>query len=286
MPLADFASIDVLWIALSAFLVVVGASARLRAYPPGRNSSERFFVGPRSGKEVLPLINKAGGTVDRVNLQLDKVDLVTGQRRRRCRQPRHAVRAVTIALTRPVKKISGLAAGLAHGLAAFARKDVRGAYESGRHRSRREQEIDDELERAARHDDGDQAQHPARAALPRRRAPRRRRPGRAPRRLLRAARGPCSSRWRASSRRAATCADSQVNVELEVADDALSMLVGPLDGRRLQADLDDDSEERIGLGRLLGTLVETASVEARDDGDWLRLEKRVHCCRRDRHDRA
>ena len=70
--------------------------------------------------------------------------------------------------------------------------------------------------------------------------------------------------------------NSQVNVELDVADDALSMVVGPLDGRRLQADLDDDSEERIGLGRLLGTLVETVSVEGRDDGDWLRLEKRVH----------
>ena len=70
--------------------------------------------------------------------------------------------------------------------------------------------------------------------------------------------------------------NSQVSVELDVADDALSMVVGPLDGRRLQADLDDDSDERIGLGRLLGTLVETVSVEGRDDGDWLRLEKRVH----------
>ena len=70
--------------------------------------------------------------------------------------------------------------------------------------------------------------------------------------------------------------NSQVSVELDVVDSTLSMLVGPLDGRRLQADLDDDSEERIGLGRLLGTLVETVSVEGRDDGDWLRLEKRVH----------
>ena len=73
--------------------------------------------------------------------------------------------------------------------------------------------------------------------------------------------------------------DSQVNVELEVVDGSLSMLVGPLDGRRLQVDLDDDSDERIGLGRLLGTLVETVSVEGRDDGDWLRLEKRVRVLR-------
>jgi hypothetical protein len=70
--------------------------------------------------------------------------------------------------------------------------------------------------------------------------------------------------------------NSQVSVELDVVDGSLSMLVGPLDGRRLQSDLDDDSEERIGLGRLLGTLVETVNVEGRDDGDWLRLEKQVH----------
>jgi hypothetical protein len=81
--------------------------------------------------------------------------------------------------------------------------------------------------------------------------------------------------------------NSQVSVELDVADDALSMVVGPLDGRRLQADLDDDSDERIGLGRLLGTLVETVRVEGRDDGDWLRLEKRVHLLLpEESHDRA
>lgn len=80
---------------------------------------------------------------------------------------------------------------------------------------------------------------------------------------------------------------AQVNVELEVHDGGLSILVGPLDGRRLKADLDEDSDERIGLGRLLGTLVETVSVEAREDGDWLRLEKRVHVLRKEEsHGRA
>jgi hypothetical protein len=74
--------------------------------------------------------------------------------------------------------------------------------------------------------------------------------------------------------------DAQVNVELEVREGGLSMLVGPLDGRRLRADLEEEeSDERIGLGRLLGTLVETVSVEGRDDGEWLRLEKRVRVLR-------
>jgi hypothetical protein len=74
-------------------------------------------------------------------------------------------------------------------------------------------------------------------------------------------------------------ANAQVSVELEVQEGALSMVVGPIDGRRLRADLDDESEDRIGLGRLLGTLVEGVSVEGRPNGDWLRLEKRVHVLR-------
>jgi uncharacterized protein YoxC len=147
VPVADFASIDVLWIALSAFLVVVGialAYALVRLAATLRSASS-LVQGLE--KEMLPLISKAGGTVDRVNLQLDKVDRVTDSAVDAADSLDTAVRAVTIALTRPVKKISGLAAGVAHGVSAFrVRKDFRGAYESGRAASRRrEQEIEDEL---------------------------------------------------------------------------------------------------------------------------------------------
>jgi hypothetical protein len=70
--------------------------------------------------------------------------------------------------------------------------------------------------------------------------------------------------------------EPEVTVELGVGEDSLSLTVGPLDGQRLQADLDDKREDRIALGRLLGTLVDEVSVEGRRDGDWLRLEKRMH----------
>jgi anti-sigma regulatory factor (Ser/Thr protein kinase) len=73
--------------------------------------------------------------------------------------------------------------------------------------------------------------------------------------------------------------DEQVNVELEMDDGVLSMVVGPMDGRLLRADLEDDSEERIGLGRLLDTVVENVGVEERPDGEWLRLEKRLRALR-------
>jgi anti-sigma regulatory factor (Ser/Thr protein kinase) len=72
---------------------------------------------------------------------------------------------------------------------------------------------------------------------------------------------------------------SEVTVELDVQDGGLAMVVGPLDGGALQSDLEDESDDRLALGRLLGTLVEDISVESREDGDWLRLEKRVQTVR-------
>ena len=154
MPLAEVTTIDVLWIALSFFLVVLALAVaylvvRLSG-TVGRLSS--FIQGLE--REVLPVINQAGGTIERVNLQLDKVDRVTDSAVDAADSMDTAVRAVTLALTKPVEKISGLAEGLAHGVASLrARRDVRGAFRAGRDAaSRREHEIEDELRRGA-HDE-------------------------------------------------------------------------------------------------------------------------------------
>ena len=66
-----------------------------------------------------------------------------------------------------------------------------------------------------------------------------------------------------------------VAVELDFDDDALEVGIGPLNGERLRDDLSRESDETIGLRRLLATVVGDASVERRADGDWLRLEKAV-----------
>jgi anti-sigma regulatory factor (Ser/Thr protein kinase) len=70
-------------------------------------------------------------------------------------------------------------------------------------------------------------------------------------------------------------ATGEIRVELEVSDDAIAMAIGPLNGDAVRADLQESSEGDLGLGRMLGTLVEDAGVEAREDGDWLRLSKRA-----------
>jgi uncharacterized protein YoxC len=146
--LADFETLDALWIALSAFLVLVGLAVAYALVRAAATLGSVSSLIKGLEKEVLPLINKAGGTVDRVNGQLDKLDQVTDSAVDAADHLDTAVRALTIALTRPVQKISGLAAGLAHGFAVLrARRDVRGALESGRAAAgRREREITDELE--------------------------------------------------------------------------------------------------------------------------------------------
>ena len=73
--------------------------------------------------------------------------------------------------------------------------------------------------------------------------------------------------------------EAQVTVELDVLDDSLSLVVGPLDGAAVRTALEDDRDDRISLGRLLDTLVEEVSIESREDGDWLRLDKRVGAVR-------
>jgi hypothetical protein len=70
-------------------------------------------------------------------------------------------------------------------------------------------------------------------------------------------------------------AADEVRVELQVEDDTIAIAIGPVHGDAVRRDLEESPDGDLGLGRLLGTLVEDAGVEAREDGDWLRLSKRV-----------
>ena len=84
-------------------------------------------------RELLPVINKTGGTVDRVNYELDKLDTVTDSAVSMADSADTAVRAVSTAITKPVEKVSGLAAGISHGFSHFRRsKDFGGAKDAAR----------------------------------------------------------------------------------------------------------------------------------------------------------
>src|SRR5439155_2737373 len=100
-----------------------------------------------AGESALPVVNKVGGSVDRVNGQLDKVDRITDSAVDAADSVDTAVRAVSMAVTRPVQKVSGFAAGVSFGAADFkAKRDWRHAVHAGKEAAaRRERELTEEL---------------------------------------------------------------------------------------------------------------------------------------------
>lgn len=147
MLVAAFTWGDLWRLALAVFLIAVGLSlayvlVRLGG-TIGRLST--FITGAQ--REILPVINKVGGSVDRVNGQLDKVDRITDSAVDAADSVDTAVRAVSMAVTRPVQKLSGLAAGVSFGAADFkTKRDWRHAVDAGKSAAaQREQELIDEL---------------------------------------------------------------------------------------------------------------------------------------------
>jgi predicted PurR-regulated permease PerM len=152
MPVADFTAIDGLWVALSVLCVVVALTLGLLLVVLAGTAARLTGLIAGLERELLPVISKVGGTIDRANQQLDKVDQVTDSAVDAAAALDTAIRTVTASVARPVQRISGLAAGIAHGLASFrVRRDRQEAWEAGRAAAaRREEEIASELAREER----------------------------------------------------------------------------------------------------------------------------------------
>lgn len=141
--------------ALAAFLVAVGAGLAYAFVRLGGTFARLSSFIKGTERELLPVIHKVGESVDKVNQQLDKVDRVTDSAVDIADSADTAVRAVSMAIARPVQKLSGLAAGLTHGAASLkAHRDwsesMRVAKDAA---ARRERDFEDEL-RAADGDNG------------------------------------------------------------------------------------------------------------------------------------
>jgi hypothetical protein len=147
MLVAAFTWGDLWRLALAVFLLAVGlATAYLLVRLGGTAGRLSAFI-TGAEREILPVINKVGGSVDRVNAQLDKVDRITDSAVGAAESVDTAVRTVSRAVTRPVQKVSGLAAGLSYGAADFKMKrDWRHAVQAGKEAAaRREEELTEDL---------------------------------------------------------------------------------------------------------------------------------------------
>jgi uncharacterized protein YoxC len=147
MLVAAFTWGDLWRLALAVFLLAVGLSTAYLLVRLGGTIGRLSAFISGAQREVLPVINKVGGSVDRVNGQLDKVDRITDSAVDAADSVDTAVRAVSMAVTRPVQKISGVAAAVTYGAADFkAKRDWRHAVQAGKDAAvRREQELLEEL---------------------------------------------------------------------------------------------------------------------------------------------
>ncbi len=138
---------DLADLALAVFLVAVGLGAGWAFLRLAVTFDRLSSLVRGAERELLPVINKVGGSVDRVNTQLDKLDQATDSAVDAVEAVDQAVRTVSFAVKRPVQKLAGLSSGVSHGWASLrARRSWREAVDEGKAAAaRRERDLEEEL---------------------------------------------------------------------------------------------------------------------------------------------
>ncbi len=149
MLVADFSPSDLAYVALAVFLFAVGLGLGYAFFRLAGTFQRLSSFIRGTEQELLPVINKVGGSVDRVNLQLDKVDQMTDSAVDAVDSADAAVRTLSFAIRRPVQKIAGLTAGVSHGFASFrVKRDWQEAVRTAKEAAaRREVDLEEELRR-------------------------------------------------------------------------------------------------------------------------------------------
>jgi hypothetical protein len=144
-----FTASDAAWIGLAIFLVAVGLALGWAFVRLGSAFGRLSSLIKGTEREALPVIAKAGGTVDRVNAELDKLGQASDSAVDAVESVDQAVRAVSFAIKTPVQKLTGLAAGFSHGFASLrSKRDVGAAVQAGKDAAaRREADFAEELRR-------------------------------------------------------------------------------------------------------------------------------------------
>ena len=152
MSVLAFSATDAAYWALAIFLVAIGIASAYMLFKLGQSFGRLSSFISGTERDLLPVIVKTGSTVDRVNYQLDKADTVTDSAVSMADSADTAVRAVSIAISRPVEKVSGLAAGIAHGFSQFRKSKNFGEAAGAAKDAARQREADlhDDLQNAGR----------------------------------------------------------------------------------------------------------------------------------------
>ena len=69
--------------------------------------------------------------------------------------------------------------------------------------------------------------------------------------------------------------DGEVTVRVAVRDGVLETLVGPFRGDAMRRELEREPGDDFSLRRVLDAVVDDVGIEQRDEGEWVRVTKRV-----------
>jgi hypothetical protein len=105
--------------ALAFFLVIVGIGLGYLFWRLGDTFARLTVSIRRMTDELVPVLNKTQTTVDGVNLELERVDDIMQSAVGATKSAERVAGTVGKAVTTPVKKVSGAAAGLKEGVAAL-----------------------------------------------------------------------------------------------------------------------------------------------------------------------
>jgi uncharacterized protein YoxC len=147
VPVADVTASDIAYIALAVFLVLVGIGLAYACWRLGDLLRQLTTTVEHTEVELLPVLHKSGDTLDRVNTQLDRADVVTENTADAVLALSKAVRAASSALMAPVQALAGLVDGIRYGFSSLkTRRDVGEAVNVGKEAAeRRRADLAEEL---------------------------------------------------------------------------------------------------------------------------------------------
>ena len=139
-------------VVLSLFLILTGLAIAYAFWRLGVLFSQLRDTVQHTEEEVLPVVRTSGGTLDRVNTELDKLDVMTDSAVDAVTAIDRAVRAVSTVVTAPIEALAGLAAAFRHGVSSLvAHRDVNEAVRTAKDSAqRRMTDLAEDLDQAGK----------------------------------------------------------------------------------------------------------------------------------------
>lgn len=108
-----------MYIAIGVFFLLFGVGLFLALFRLSTTLQRTTSILADVNTEVIPLLTRVEATLDGVNSELGKVDEITGSVATIAKHAEDTTTAVRGAVTTPVKKVAGVAAGVSEAVGTF-----------------------------------------------------------------------------------------------------------------------------------------------------------------------